>query len=82
MRERQKSSKASEAPFRPERFAILASCTEAFDIVNLKVVHCSVFAGYGSGAPIPAAEFATDAVCEIFAKVAKCNALFFRQVQS
>jgi len=40
-------------PFRPERLAVLAACAGAFDIVDLKVTHCSVFTG--GGADVPAA---------------------------
>ena len=46
-------------PFRPERLAVLATCAGSFDLVDLKVVHCSVFADVEYGANIPAVQYAT-----------------------
>ena len=47
------------APFRPERLAILAACAGAFDLVDLQVTFCSVFADVESGTDIPAVRYAT-----------------------
>jgi hypothetical protein len=46
-------------PFRPERLAILAACAGSFDLVDLKVARCSVFADVGFGPNIPAVQYAT-----------------------
>lgn len=46
--------------FRPERLAVLATCASSFDIVDLRVVYCSVFANDDSArAGVPAARYAT-----------------------
>lgn len=39
--------------FRSERLAVLASCAGAFDLVDLKVAFCSVFADKATGADVP-----------------------------
>jgi len=46
-------------PFRPERLAVLAACAGSFDLVDLVVTRCSVFADAQSGADVPAARYAT-----------------------
>ena len=48
-------------PFRPERLAIHAVCADSFDLIDLKVALCSVFAGDATwpDAGVPAARYAT-----------------------
>jgi hypothetical protein len=46
-------------PFRPERLAVLAACAGSFDLIDLKVTCCSVFADAQSGAAVPAVQYAT-----------------------